>query len=124
MKQTATSPTAPRAADQDGAPPAPVPRIHLESWQHWMIFAVVLVFLYEARGILGPFLIAGITAYIFTGAVTAVQERLRWPRVLVAALLYLLVLVAIGGLIYFGARALINQTVELSSQGPSLVESA
>ena len=51
-----------------------------------LIVACVLVFLYEARTVLGPFIIAGIIAYIFTGAVTAVQERLRWPRALVAAL--------------------------------------
>lgn len=97
--------------------------LRLQSWQHWLIFATVLLFLYEARSVLGPFIIAGIIAYIFTGGVTFIQQRLGWPRVLVAALLYLLVLAVIGGLLYGGARALIGQTVELSRQGPNLVES-
>lgn len=111
-------------AQDPATAPASVPRLHLEQWQHWMLFAIVLVFLYEARTVLGPFIIAGISAYIFTGAVTAVQERLRWPRVLVAGLLYLLVLGLIGVVLYFGARALVNETIDLSNKGPSLVESA
>jgi predicted PurR-regulated permease PerM len=97
--------------------------LRLQSWQHWLIFAAVLLFVYEARSVLGPFIIAGIIAYIFTGGITLVQQRLGWPRILVAALLYLLVLAAIGGLLYLGAQSLIRQTVELSRQGPNLVES-
>ena len=96
--------------------------LRLQSWQHWLIFAAVLLFLYEARGVIGPFVIAGIIAYIFTGGITLVQARLGWPRVLVAALLYLLVLAALGGVIYLGANTLLRQMVELSHQGPNLVE--
>jgi predicted PurR-regulated permease PerM len=96
--------------------------LRLQNWQHWLILAVVLVFFYEARSVLGPFIIAGIIAYIFTGGITFVQQRLGWPRVLVAGLLYLLVLAALGGALYIGAQTLIRQTVELSRQGPSLVE--
>jgi len=79
--------------------------VHLEPWQRWMLLVVLLVFIYQARTVIGPFIIAGILAYIFTGVVSVVQERVRWPRVLVAGLLYLLVLAALGALIYFGARA-------------------
>jgi predicted PurR-regulated permease PerM len=100
-----------------------VPPLRLQSWQHWLIFAAVLLFLYEARGVIGPFVIAGMIAYIFTGGITFVQERLGWPRVLVAALHYLLVLAALGGVIYFGAHTLVRQVVELNHQGPNLVES-
>ncbi len=96
--------------------------VHLQSWQRWLIFAVLLVFLYEARSVLGPFIIAGIIAYIFTGVITAAQTRLGWPRALVAGLIYLLVLALIGGALYLGARTLINQALELNKQGPSLVE--
>ncbi len=124
-----------RAADDSAPPSDPAARgtaraaiaglvrpLHLQSWQHWLIFAVLLVFLYEARSVLGPFIIAGIIAYIFTGAISAVQTRLGWPRALVAGLIYLLVLALIGGGLYVGARTLINQTLELNKQGPSLVE--
>jgi predicted PurR-regulated permease PerM len=100
----------------------PVQWFRLESWHRWMILGLVLVFLYEARTVIGPFVIAGIIAYIFTGGVSAVQERLHWPRIVVAALLYVLVLVALGILIYFGARALVGQTIDLGQQGPNLVE--
>ena len=98
-----------------------VQTIRLESWQNWLIFAVLLLFLYEARTVIGPFIIAGVIAYVFTGVVSSVQERMRWPRIIVAALLYLAVLAAIGTLIYFGARTLVNQTTELAQQGPDLL---
>ena len=96
--------------------------LRLQSWQHWLIFAAVLVFLYEARSVLGPFIIAGIIAYIFTGGITFVQERLGWPRILVAGLLYLLVLLVLGGVAYIVAQTLIRQMAELNRQGPDLVE--
>ena len=112
------------SAAADAPPAIPARWFQLEAWQRWMVVLIVLIFLYEARTIIGPFIIAGIIAYIFTGAISAVQERLHWPRLLVTGLLYLLVLAALGIVIYLGARALIDQTIELSQQGPSLVENA
>src|SRR4051794_12663599 len=99
-------------------------RIRLEPWQSWLLLVLVLLFLYGARNIVGPFVIAGVIAYVFTGGVTAVTNRLGWPRLLVATLLYILALGIIGVLIYFGASALVKETADLSSQGPNLLESA
>src|SRR3954470_6775035 len=82
-------------------------RIRLQPWQSWLLLVLVLLFLYGARNVVGPFIIAGVIAYIFTGGVTAVTKRLGWPRLLVATVLYVLVLSIIGVLIYFGASALV-----------------
>src|SRR5437016_4063241 len=125
----------PRPRSQADRPPAAADRpsveaverglvrsIQLEPWQRWMLVVLALLFLYQARQVIGPFVIAAIIAYIFTGGVTAVQARLRWPRVLVAGLLYLLALAALGALIYFGARALISETAALTEKGPNLLE--
>lgn len=115
-------PTEPTRGGMRAAVAGVVRPLRLQNWQHWLIFAAVLLFLYEARSVLGPFIIAGIIAYIFTGGITFVQQRLGWPRILVAALLYLLVLAALGVALYVGAHTLIRQTLELGRQGPNLVE--
>ncbi len=88
----------------------------------WALPLVVLLLLYLARSILGPFIIAGVFAYIFTRVIDAAQERLHWPRGLVVALFYLVALGAIGIGLYFGAEVLYQQTRDFISRGPNIVE--
>src|SRR5690349_1297343 len=88
----------------------------------WALPVVILVLLYMVRRVLGPFVIAGVLAYIFSMVVDRLQERLHWPRGLIVTLLYLAVLVIIGVGLYFGAEALYLQTRELLRRGPNLVE--
>ena len=119
------APAADEATTEEPPPEAQVVSMsRLEPWQRWLGLAVALTVLYAARTVLAPFVIAGILAYIFTGAVSAVQARLRLPRLLVAGVLYLIVLAGLGTAIYSGAREVVIQTAELQRQGPSLVESA
>ena len=88
----------------------------------WALPVVILVLLYMVRRVLGPFVIAGVLAYIFSMVVDRLQERLHWPRGLIVTLLYLAVLAIIGVGLYFGAEALYLQTRELLRRGPNLVE--
>ncbi len=88
----------------------------------WTLPLVLLIFLYLARGILGPFVIAGVLAYIFSKIVDIVQERLKWPRWTIVVVSYLLILGAAGTGLYFGAEALYAQTRDFINQGPDTVE--
>ena len=72
--------------------------------------------------ILGPFVIAGVLAYIFSMVVDRLQERLRWPRALTVSLLYLVVLSVIGLLLFFGAETLFQQTRDFVSGGSNITE--
>jgi predicted PurR-regulated permease PerM len=63
-----------------------------------LLVAVVLV-LWIARDVLGPFIVAAVLAYAFSPLVAAGEQRLGWPRVAVVALGYLLavaLLVVVG----------------------------
>jgi predicted PurR-regulated permease PerM len=88
----------------------------------WLLPLVVIIFLYLARGVLGPFIIAGVLAYIFSIVVDGVQERLGWPRWVVVSLFYVIALGALGIALYFGAETLYHESHDFVSRGPNLVE--
>ncbi|HUS15784.1 MAG TPA: AI-2E family transporter [Chloroflexia bacterium] len=88
----------------------------------WMLPALILIMLFMARRVLGPFVIAAIIAYIFSMVIDQIQDRLRWPRALIVSLLYLVVLGALGVGLYFGAEALYQQTREFIVGGPNILE--
>ena len=78
-----------RNVARDGGPVAPDPSATVAArpdfsstprwvWA-WFLLLIVLVFLYLARTILSPFIIAGVLAYIFSMVIDRVQARLGWP---------------------------------------------
>jgi hypothetical protein len=95
MFRSAVNPAA--AAAVQAVPPAGAARgagatrRHTPPWA-WALPLVLILFLYLARAILGPFIIAGVLAYIFSPVVDQVQERVRVPRAVAVGSLYLLVL--------------------------------
>ena len=98
-------------------------RRHTPPWAWaWALPLVLILFLYLARAILGPFIIAGVLAYIFSPVVDQVQERVRLPRAVAVGSLYLLVLGAFGTGLFFGADALYQQTRDFITRGPHIVE--
>jgi len=88
----------------------------------WMIPVLLLVLLIMARRVLGPFVIAGMLAYIFSMVVDQIQERLHWPRALAVTGLYVIFLGALGILLYFGVETLYQQTRAFLSDGPRILE--
>jgi len=72
--------------------------------------AALAIFLYFIKNVLLPFIVAGILAYIFTPLVDWLARRTRWPRLLFAVALFI-VIVALGGLI--GTFAAQNLAVEV-----------
>lgn len=86
--------------------------------------AAVLVVLWLARGVIGPFVVAAVLAYAFSPVVWAVQTRTRLPRVVVIAIGYVLVLGAIVGLAILAAERAGMELRDLSSGGPDVIETA
>jgi predicted PurR-regulated permease PerM len=78
-----------------------------------MLAAAALVLLYLIRGILLPFVLAGIVAYVCTPLVDLLSERLRIPRWL-PALAVLFVLMALASLVgLLGVPALAHEAVRV-----------
>lgn len=88
----------------------------------WSLPLVALIFLYLARGILGPFIIAGVLAYIFSLVVDRIQAHLGWPRALIVTLMYLIALGVLGVGLYFSAEIIYEQTRQFITGGPDIVE--
>jgi predicted PurR-regulated permease PerM len=84
----------------------------------------VTALLWLARGVIGPFIVAGVFAYAFTPIVSAVEGRTGLPRIVVIAVGYVLLIGAIGLLIYFAAAKTSREVAELTSNGHDIVSSA
>lgn len=104
-------------------PAAQVARTPRWVWR-WLLVIIVLIFLYSARTILGPFVIAGVLAYIFSIVVDQIQTRLNLPRALIVTVLYVVVLGVLGVGLYFGAEALFQQTRDFITGGPNIIQRA
>ena len=89
-----------------------------------VLAAFVIVLLWLARGIIGPFVVAGVLAYAFSPVVSAVHSRTRLPRVAVIATGYLLFLVAAGVLVFVAADKAGKELTDLSSGGHDIISSA
>lgn len=80
-----------------------------------LAIAAVLVFLYLVRGILMPFVVTGILAFVCTPLVDALTARLHLPRWLFAMAI-VLVLMAGGALVvWLAVPALVHQTVRVTT---------
>jgi predicted PurR-regulated permease PerM len=88
-----------------------------------LAIAVVAV-LWLARGIIGPFVVAGVMAYAFSPVVSAVQSRTRLPRAAVVALGYVLFLGSVGVLAFIAAERAGKELADLSSGGHDVISSA
>lgn len=81
----------------------------------WLLLAVLVV-LWLARGVIGPFVVAAVIAYAFSPLVAAGQRRTGLPRVAIVAIGYL---VAIGLLALIVALVAERAAAELNSLGVS-----
>jgi predicted PurR-regulated permease PerM len=90
----------------------------------WALLLGFLLFLFWARTVLSPFIIAAALAYIFSMVVDRVQARLGWPRILVVTIFYVVVLGALGIALYFGGETLYQQSRDIVAKGPNVLETA
>jgi predicted PurR-regulated permease PerM len=84
----------------------------------------ILLVLWLARGIVGPFVVAAVVAYAFTPVVSGVQERTGLPRALVIAIGYVIFGLALAGLVFSIAHAVDAEIRELSTGGQDVIASA
>jgi predicted PurR-regulated permease PerM len=86
--------------------------------------AAIVLLLWLARGIIGPFVVAGVLAYAFSPVVTSIQSRTRLPRAAVIGIGYLLFLAVLGGLAFIAAERAGSELADLSSGGHDVISSA
>jgi len=89
----------------------------------WLVLAALVTLLWVARGVLPPFIIAAILAYVLNPLVDELADRSGAPRRLVAFGVFLVVLVAIGGLLWLAGARLNAELRALEREGPSIIES-
>ena len=83
------------------------------------LVVAILIVLWLARSVIGPFVVAAVLAYGFSPFVSAGVRRLGWPRIAIVGLGYLLTLAVLGVLGYFVAGQAINELRALSAAGPT-----
>jgi len=90
-----------------------------------LVLAVaVAVILWLARGIIGPFIVAGVLAYAFSPVVSAAQSRTRLPRAAVIGIGYVLCLGIAGVLAFVAAERAGKELIDLSSGGRDIFSTA
>ncbi len=93
-------------------------------FQRWTFFILAAIVLYLTRGIITPFVIAAVLAYIFTPVVDSLTERLKLPRFLAILLLYVVVFGGLGLAAYVISGKLSAEVSGLSKQGPDMIANA
>ncbi len=88
------------------------------------IIALLLVFLYVERSLLTPFILAGIFAYIFNPFVNFFTHRLRIPRILSVAIVYVLIVSILVIALLFLIRRSLYESAQLTGYIKDLTISA
>ncbi len=89
-----------------------------------VVLALLLLILWAARGVLGPFIVAGALAYAFSPLVSQAAGRTGWPRAVIVGLAYALLFVALALLVVVSSGRIGSELRELSTAGPDLIASA
>src|SRR5579864_1891278 len=93
------------------------------SLSKWVVIAALVALLWVARGVLPPFIIAAILAYVLNPLVDELRDQTGAPRRLIAFGVFLVVLVAFGGLLWVAGARLNAELRALEREGPSIIES-
>jgi len=88
----------------------------------WLALAALVALLWVARGVLPPFIVAGILAYILSPLVDELAVRFKIRRALVAVAVFSAVVVVLGGLVWLLGARLTGEIRALAREGPSIVE--
>jgi predicted PurR-regulated permease PerM len=82
------------------------------------LVVAAIVVLWIARDVLGPFVVAAVTAYAFSPLVTRAERRTGWPRPVVVGLGYGIAVVLLAILAYFLAGRIAQEIALLAASGP------
>jgi predicted PurR-regulated permease PerM len=87
----------------------------------WWLLAAILVILWLARSVLGPFIVAAVIAYAFTPLVTTVQRRTGLPRLAIVAIGYAIGIAFLAVAVIVLGRKLLDELGTLSQRGPDSI---
>jgi predicted PurR-regulated permease PerM len=92
------------------------------SLSRWLVLAALVVLLFVARGVLPPFIVAAILAYVLSPLVDELATRAGLPRRVAAGIIFAMIVAVLGLLfVLLGAR-LANELRDIAREGPSIVE--
>ncbi len=84
--------------------------------------AAIAIFLYLIKAILLPFLLAAIIAYLCTPLLDWLAKRTRWPRLLFAVVLFLLIVGIAGAGMTFATQHVVAETRSFAADLPGTLE--
>ena len=87
-----------------------------------VLLLATLAILWVARGVLGPFIVAAVTAYAFSPLVSAGQRQTGWPRVAVVAAGYAIAAAILAALVALLAGRVAHEIELLAGSGPDSLE--
>jgi predicted PurR-regulated permease PerM len=90
----------------------------------WLALAALVILLWVARGVLPPFIVALILAYILSPLVDELSARTGVRRAWVALAVFVVVLAVVVGLVWLVGARLNTELRAIAREGPSIIESA
>ena len=90
----------------------------------WLAAILALVLLYLIRGILAPFAVAAILAYVFVPGIDWLAARFRVRRAVVVVAIYILFLAVLSGLVYAILPTIRQELVLLRTDSVQVVTDA
>jgi predicted PurR-regulated permease PerM len=89
----------------------------------WLVLAALVGLLWVARGVLPPFIVAGILAYVLSPLVDELATRTRVRRPLVALAVFGVFMAVVASLVWIAGARLSAELRDIAREGPSIVQS-
>ncbi|HEY2595651.1 MAG TPA: AI-2E family transporter, partial [Chloroflexota bacterium] len=89
----------------------------------WLVLVALVGLLWVARGVLPPFIVAGILAYVLSPLVDEIAERTGVRRPVAAIAVFIAVLIAFAILVWLAGARFNSELRDLERAGPSIVQS-
>jgi predicted PurR-regulated permease PerM len=92
------------------------------SLSKWVVLAALAVLLWVARGVLPPFIVALILAYVLSPLVDELTARTGFRRPLVALGVFVVVVLVVGAITWLAGARLSMELRDIAREGPSIIE--
>jgi len=89
----------------------------------WLVLAALVALLWVARGVLPPFIVAAILAYVLSPLVDEIAERTGVHRRAAAVGVFVVVLIVFGIVLMLAGARLNSEVRDLERESPSIVQS-
>ncbi len=89
----------------------------------WVVLAALALLLWVARGVLPPFIVAGILAYVLSPLIDEFAARFGIRRPLVALGVFAVVVLVVVGITWLAGARLNTELRDIAREGPSIIVS-